>query len=158
MDLTIGEREYLIRSLSCGCLTYLSWLIVNYKNLEVIRLNLEISLQSLLSLLVSGILNSVVIKQKVVTRCHWQPAQMALSRGQEIYYSLSQTVTLPIFLFLLGTDALERLFGNMWQKSKSSFDCLDMINICRAMTECSKVLDSHPEWVASLSKLMSRIC
>ena len=64
----------------------------------------------------------------------------------------------PIFLFLLGTDALERLFGNMRQKSKSSFDCLDMINICRAMTECSKVLDSHPEWVASSSKLMSRIC
>ena len=41
----------------------------------------------------------------------------------------------PIFLFLLGTDALEQLFGNMRQKSKSSFDCLDMINICRAMTE-----------------------
>ena len=75
-------------------------------------MNLEISLQSLLSLLVSGILNSVVIKQKVVTRCHWQRAQMALSRGQEIYFSLSQTVTLGRYEDRSQVDSEARAYAS----------------------------------------------
>ena len=46
----------------------------------------------------------------------------------------------------------------MRQKSKSGFDCLDMIYISRAMVECSRILDSHPTWVSSGSKVMSRLC
>ena len=65
---------------------------------------------------------------------------------------------LPLFLFLLGTDVLERIFGNMRQKSKSGFSTLDMIYMARAMTEVSRILDKHPDWMSGKSKLMRRLC
>ena len=65
---------------------------------------------------------------------------------------------LPLWLMLLGTDVLERLFGNMRQKNKSGFDALDMIYMSRSMAMVSAILDSHPDWVTSGSKLMTRLC
>ena len=65
---------------------------------------------------------------------------------------------MPLWLMLLGTDILERLFGNMRQKNKSGFDCLDMIYMSRAMAQVTRILDKHPDWVSSGSKLMTRLC
>ena len=65
---------------------------------------------------------------------------------------------LPLFLFLLGTDVLERIFGNMRQKSKCGFDALEMIYMCRSMTVLSEIFDKHPDWTSGRDKMMSRLC
>ena len=65
---------------------------------------------------------------------------------------------LPLFLFLLGTDVLERIFGNMRQKSKCGFDALEMIYMCRSMTELAKIFDKHSDWTSGRDKMMSRLC
>lgn len=64
----------------------------------------------------------------------------------------------PLWLMLLGTDVLERLFGNMRQKNKSGFDCMDMIYMSRSMAQVTRILDKHPDWVSNGSKLMTRLC
>ena len=63
----------------------------------------------------------------------------------------------PLFLMLLGTDVLERLFGNMRMKLKSGFDNLDIIYCSRAMEEVERIMESHPSWVSSMGKVMRRL-
>ena len=64
----------------------------------------------------------------------------------------------PLFLMLLGTDVLERLFGNMRMKLKSGFDNLDIIFCSRAMEEVDRIMESHPSWVSSKAgKVMRRL-
>ena len=63
----------------------------------------------------------------------------------------------PLFLMLLGTDVLERFFGNMRLKLKSGFDNLDLIFCSRAMEEVDRILENHPTWVSSTGKVMRRL-
>ena len=59
---------------------------------------------------------------------------------------------------LLGTDVLERIFGNMRLKyGHNGFDHLEMLYCTRASKEVMDILDRHPEWTKKNHKFMKRL-
>ena len=66
---------------------------------------------------------------------------------------------MPLHAFLLGTDVLERFFGNLrLQRSNNDMDSLEMINYTRAMDEIQRILDDNSGWVRKSHKVMGRQC
>ena len=66
---------------------------------------------------------------------------------------------LPFYIFLLGTDVLERFFGNVrLLRGANELDNLGLINSSRAIKKMSQVMDDHPGWTAKANKIMERLC
>ena len=64
----------------------------------------------------------------------------------------------PLYSILLGTDILERLFGNYRLKMDvNSLDALELIYTTRAITKCEEILESHPTWVSNSGEVMDRL-
>ena len=58
----------------------------------------------------------------------------------------------PLFLVLLGTDVLERIFGNV-----NGFDNLEMLYCIRASSEVMRILDKHQGWTKDCDKTIKRL-
>lgn len=64
----------------------------------------------------------------------------------------------PLYLFLLGTDPLERLFGNVRVKyGVNSVDHLGLIDAARSLSACQEVLEKHQEWTKKTERYASRL-
>ena len=74
---------------------------------------------------------------KVVPNVLYHDLQMTF---QNIFYSAAKYKIYhpqsPLFLMLLGSDVLERLFGIMRQRCKSGFDHFDLISSTRSVKLC----------------------
>ena len=65
----------------------------------------------------------------------------------------------PLLLVLLGTDVLERVFGNMRMKyGLNGFDSLELLYCCRAMRRIMDIFNCHPDWTKKSDKVMTRLC
>ena len=59
---------------------------------------------------------------------------------------------------LLGTDVLERMFGNMRLKyGHTGFDSLELLYCIRATNKTNEILTKHDDWTKSCDKVMKRL-
>ena len=64
----------------------------------------------------------------------------------------------PLYSMLLGSDILERLFGNYrLKKGVNSLDALELISTTQAITKCEEMLESHPRWGSNSGKVMNHL-